>query len=54
MISRRLFLQSGLAALAGSSALANAPAVSLRPVARDPASLITQAVGSRGFWPAQV
>lgn len=48
MISRRLFLQSGLAALAGSSALANAPAVSLRPVARDPASLITAGGGLKG------
>ena len=34
MISRRLFLSAGLAALAGSSAWANAPAVSLRPLAR--------------------
>ncbi|KIC14757.1 D-alanyl-D-alanine carboxypeptidase/D-alanyl-D-alanine endopeptidase [Leisingera sp. ANG-Vp] len=39
MISRRFFLTSGLAALAGSSALANAPAVSLRPVSRRTSSL---------------
>lgn len=37
MLSRRYFLRAGLAALAGSSAsqaLANAPAISLRPLAR--------------------
>ena len=45
MISRRTFLTSGLAALAGSSALANAPAVSLRPVARRVSSLAAGADG---------
>ncbi|WP_417475593.1 D-alanyl-D-alanine carboxypeptidase/D-alanyl-D-alanine-endopeptidase [Leisingera sp.] len=34
MTSRRTFLLSGLAAMAGSAALANAPTVSLRPVSR--------------------
>ncbi|WP_264212482.1 D-alanyl-D-alanine carboxypeptidase/D-alanyl-D-alanine endopeptidase [Leisingera thetidis] len=46
MTSRRTFLLSGLAALAGSAALANAPAVSLRPVARKVSSL---AAGSDGL-----
>ncbi|MBY6068782.1 D-alanyl-D-alanine carboxypeptidase/D-alanyl-D-alanine-endopeptidase [Leisingera aquaemixtae] len=46
MTSRRTFLLSGLAALAGTSALANAPAVSLRPVARRASSL---AAGTDGL-----
>ncbi|WP_293577441.1 D-alanyl-D-alanine carboxypeptidase/D-alanyl-D-alanine-endopeptidase [Phaeobacter sp.] len=48
MISRRLFVQSALAAALGGPALANAPAVSLRPVARDPASLISAGGGLKG------
>lgn len=49
MTSRRTFLLSGLAALAGSSALANAPAVSLRPVARKVSSLAAGADGLRAL-----
>ncbi|MEX0304570.1 MAG: D-alanyl-D-alanine carboxypeptidase/D-alanyl-D-alanine-endopeptidase, partial [Leisingera sp.] len=45
MISRRFLVTSGLAALAGSSALANAPAVSLRPVARRASALAAGADG---------
>lgn len=46
MTSRRSFLLSGLAALAGSSALANAPMVSLRPMPR-PVSI--RAAGQDGL-----
>ncbi|MFU1682518.1 D-alanyl-D-alanine carboxypeptidase/D-alanyl-D-alanine-endopeptidase [Phaeobacter piscinae] len=49
MISRRFFLTSGLASVAANTALANAPAVSLRPVARDPASLISAGGGLKGL-----
>ncbi|MFV1443324.1 MULTISPECIES: D-alanyl-D-alanine carboxypeptidase/D-alanyl-D-alanine-endopeptidase [unclassified Phaeobacter] len=49
MISRRFFLTSGLASVAAQTALANAPAVSLRPVARDPASLISAGGGLKGL-----
>lgn len=49
MTSRRTFLLSGLAALAGSSALANAPAVSLRPVARKVSSLAAGADGLKAL-----
>ncbi len=49
MTSRRTFLLSGLAALAGTSALANAPAVSLRPVARRVSSLAAGADGLKAL-----
>lgn len=46
MTSRRRFLLSSLAALAGTSALANAPAVSLRPM---PRPINTRAPGQDGL-----